>query len=620
MEAADRPAEGGAEARGSVSYLTPALWTRLLEASAPGELAHAWLALQCGMIEHAVRGVVALAASSAQSLAPAAYWPEGRSGTPELAAAAEAAVEQAQGVIHAAPGPDVARVDAHVAFPILVDGRVQGVVAIALAGCPRDQLQGVVHRLQWGSGQLEAALRRIDARTSRAALDRIGAALDLVTAAVSLEHFEEAAITVATTLASRVGAVRVSLGVGDASGVEVVAISGRTDSNPRTQLVRRIAAAMQESLERGAPVELPAPEAAGPCRAHEELAQETRNPCLLTLPLGGAGSSRGALTLEGKQPFPPETVALCRTVAQVVGPLLEARRREDRSVVRHIADEVAQHVATVVGPERTAAKVAAGMLAVLLYFLAVARGDYRVDADTVLEASVQRVIAAPFDGYVAESARRAGDRVANGELLARLDDRELRLDRLRWERERARALKQMQQGRAAGDRVQTELSRAQVDQTEAQIALLNEHLGRAELRAPFAGLVLEGDLSQSLGAPVRRGETLFQIAPLDDYRVILQVDERDVADVAAAQRGALQLNSLPGERFEFEVVEVTPVASTVEGRNSFRVEGRLEKGSPRLRPGMEGIAKVVVDRRHLVWIWTHALFDWLRLELWKWLP
>jgi hypothetical protein len=35
---------------------------------------------------------------------------------------------------------------------------------------------------------------------------------------------------------------------------------------------------------------------------------------------------------------------------------------------------------------------------------------------------------------------------------------------------------------------------------------------------------------------------------------------------------------------------------------------------------MEGVAKVVAGRRHLVWIWTHAFFDWLRLLLWAWLP
>jgi hypothetical protein len=35
---------------------------------------------------------------------------------------------------------------------------------------------------------------------------------------------------------------------------------------------------------------------------------------------------------------------------------------------------------------------------------------------------------------------------------------------------------------------------------------------------------------------------------------------------------------------------------------------------------MEGVGKIEVDRRRLVWIWTHEALDWLRLKLWAWLP
>ena len=63
---------------------------------------------------------------------------------------------------------------------------------------------------------------------------------------------------------------------------------------------------------------------------------------------------------------------------------------------------------------------------------------------------------------------------------------------------------------------------------------------------------------------------------------------------------------------------VTPLSTTLEGRNFFRVEAHLESGWDRLRPGMEGVGKVVVDQRRLIWIWTHGLTDWLRLAWWKW--
>ncbi len=58
----------------------------------------------------------------------------------------------------------------------------------------------------------------------------------------------------------------------------------------------------------------------------------------------------------------------------------------------------------------------------------------------------------------------------------------------------------------------------------------------------------------------------------------------------------------------------------MEGKNYFRIEGHMEEKSERLRPGMEGIGKITVDRRKLIWVWTHQLIDWLRLQAWRWLP
>ena len=63
---------------------------------------------------------------------------------------------------------------------------------------------------------------------------------------------------------------------------------------------------------------------------------------------------------------------------------------------------------------------------------------------------------------------------------------------------------------------------------------------------------------------------------------------------------------------------MTPVATAEDGQNFFRVEARLERPSESLRPGMAGIAKIEVGRRRFFWIWTHGLFDWLRLWAWSW--
>jgi multidrug efflux pump subunit AcrA (membrane-fusion protein) len=170
------------------------------------------------------------------------------------------------------------------------------------------------------------------------------------------------------------------------------------------------------------------------------------------------------------------------------------------------------------------------------------------------------------------------------------------------------------------DWAQIRIVNAKIEQAEAQLALIDEQLTRTKIVAPFPGVVMSGDLSQSLGAPVERGEVLFEVAPLDAYRVIAQVDEHHIAEVVVGQSGDLVLPSMPGEVFPFIIDQITPVSTAKEGRNYFRVEARLEESSERLRPGMEGVGKIRIDRRKLIWIWTHELIDWLRLQLWRWIP
>src|SRR5262249_43089866 len=121
-------------------------------------------------------------------------------------------------------------------------------------------------------------------------------------------------------------------------------------------------------------------------------------------------------------------------------------------------------------------------------------------------------------------------------------------------------------------------------------------------------------------APVRRGDLLFELAPLNDYRVELRVHEGQIADVAPGHRGQLLVAALPDTTFSFTVDRITPIAVAFEGRMYFKVDGHLDSNSERLRPGMEGVGKIEAGERRLVWIWTRSLLYWARLAVWKWLP
>ena len=128
--------------------------------------------------------------------------------------------------------------------------------------------------------------------------------------------------------------------------------------------------------------------------------------------------------------------------------------------------------------------------------------------------------------------------------------------------------------------------------------------------APISGTVIQ--------KPVERGQVLFEIAPLDAYRVVLQVDETEISRIQVGQRGHLALAAVPDRSLPLVVDKITPVAEASEQQNRFRVEARLEVLERLLRPGMSGIAKIEIEQRSLFWIWTHRLFDWLRLRLWSW--
>jgi multidrug efflux pump subunit AcrA (membrane-fusion protein) len=161
---------------------------------------------------------------------------------------------------------------------------------------------------------------------------------------------------------------------------------------------------------------------------------------------------------------------------------------------------------------------------------------------------------------------------------------------------------------------------SQIEQAQSQLDLVLEKLKRARITAPIDGIIVSGDLSQMLGAPVQQGKVLFEIAPLDSYRLILQLDERDVGFVSVGNKGVLLLTGAASQGIDLEITRLTSVATAEDGRNFFRVEASINDSGLMLRPGMEGIAKVQIGERSLLWIWTRPLIDRIRLFIWAWSP
>jgi multidrug resistance efflux pump len=610
---------------GRVAFLDLALWKQFREATTREEFARSWLALQCRMLDGVGRGVVLWGDADTGSFQAVANWPDGENGTHALHAAAELAVKERRGVVRGRRQSDAEdRQNCEVSYPFLFNNQVHGAVSIEVQDRTAAELRSIMRDLQWGVAGVEAFMHRRQGVTGTEFRERVEATLDSVAATIDKEEFRPACDAVVTELATRLECDRVSVGFLKRGHATVFALSHSAQFGKRMKLIRKIGAAMDEALDQGMVVAYPADQESGfqVTRSHAELIEAHGAGSVITVPFEVQERLLGAFTFEwpaGKD-IDQGTIECCELIASLVGPILDEKRRNSRLIIFKLFDSCFTQVKRLVGPRYIGRKMVCGAAVLLALGFYFAYDTYRVTAPARLEGLVQRVVVAPYDGYVRSEHKRAGDTVKRGEILATLDDRELSLQHFREVMKRNQHRKEYDRALADRKRADANIIKAQIEQASAQIALFSDQLLRAKFTAPFDGIVVSGDLSQSVGAPVQRGDVLYEIAPLNKYRLILEVDESEISQIRIEQPGALLLSALPGETLPLVVKKTTPVSEARDGRNYFRVEAQLVEGSDHLRPGMEGVAKISIDRRRLIWIWTHKLFDWLRLWTWSWWP
>ena len=610
------------EATGGI-FLDSEPYTRLKGSRDPETVATAWLDIQARIIAGLRQGVVVLGAAGRGRFTPVAIWPAGSTGSRALVAAIESAIGTGRLVLQSGEAESAGDTPASVAigYPIMVNDQVRGAAAIEVDQAPDDEVRLAMDQLEWGCGWLESLIRRGRVTSS----DRLATVIELLATSLHYDRFQTAATAVATELAGTLECERVSIGFLKGQHVRLRALSHSASFGKKANVIRAIEAAMDEAIDQQAVVLYPVQEG-GPdqvTRAHAALLQDHNTGPICTVPLAEGRRLLGALTLERPvgETFDTEAVQLCEHIAALLGPILDVKRREDRWLPRKAVDSARNHLGKLIGPRHIGFKLGVFATVAFVAFFIFAMGDYRVTADATLEGTVHRAVSAPIAGYLADAYVRAGDVVAGGDLMALLDERDLRLERLKWVTQRSKQQREYSEALAQHERTQMRILTSLIEQADAQIALIEEQLARTRIVAPFDGFVVAGDLSQSLGAPVERGDVLFEVAPLHSYRVILEVDEREISDVKVGQPGQLALTGMPQDSLAIQVEKITPISSSEDGRNFFRVEARLlGEPSPKLRPGMEGVGKIFVDRRKLIWIWTYKIVHWFRMFLWSWWP
>lgn len=457
-----------------------------------------------------------------------------------------------------------------------------------------------------------AAPRRADAPSL------VAAAVDLHAVLLSQTRTEPAAAAWVRALAARGGFDRATLALLDRDELKLLALSDAAPADLPPMAADALRAALAEALDQSASLLWPEPRTGALPRIL--LAQQRllggRPGAVASVPLVAGGQAIGALGVErATHPISAAELDSLEHLACLAAPVLHLMQLNQRSPWLRLQDtwHAWRSAPERVG-QRWAVAAVGGLLALgLLWPL-----NWHIGGHARLEGAVQRVLVAPADGFLRQVHARPGQTVKAGQLLVELADQDLLLEQQRWQSQLAQYDNATAAANARADRTQQVIQQSRAAEAEAQLELVQVKLARGRIEAPFDGLVIQGDLTQSLGAPLAQGAELMTVAPMDRFRVIVEVDERDIAAIAPGQTGTLALSARPWGTLPLRVTRLSPMATAVDGRNVFEVEAELLARDADLRPGLQGTAQLLAGQRPLLLNWGRRLVDGLRLAWWGW--
>ncbi len=590
------------------------IWHRLRAIDDSYAFGAAWLDTLAQLVGNVEGAVLTLRVVPGGRLLPVAALPRAKPTHPDLIAAAEAALARGLGLLR--DGPDNSLV---AALPFIEGDQIMAVVALRLRRSGDAQRATVLQHLQWAGGWIRLHLAQQFKQGSIASQ-----VLDQVADTLATKGFADASRTFATGLAAAIGADRVSLVWLTGRAPRLIAVSHVADFGQRRNFSAAIISAATEAVDQSVVLQSPVPDQspAFVTQALDHLLQQSGARSGLVIPLYAQGKALCALVAETGSPsgFRPQAASIALATGTAVVPALDEKRRAGASLLSIVGMRLSEGFTSLFGKDRIKLKLAAMAVVLLGVGAATLTTDFSVVADATLEGQQIRWIVAPYDGYVATVSARPGDEVRAGSSLVSLDKMDLTLERLGRIAELDRKEIEVNIATGKGDRGQINQLRAEMKYEEANIALLDAKIARADMRAPFDALVVSGDLMDRLGAPVRQGDKLLSLSPKGAVRVQLFVRDQNIDEVRTGQIGTLRLTALPGVDLPINVVSITPVTQIENGLNVFTIEAAIKGNQASLTPGMKGVARLQVDRRLLVTVWVRPITDWLSMAVWKWWP
>lgn len=298
----------------------------------------------------------------------------------------------------------------------------------------------------------------------------------------------------------------------------------------------------------------------------------------------------------------PANTRFVQAASLRVGPALDLVHRAERPAWRQMLE---RHFASAKRSRTRTAATGALLVAALL----VMPLPFRVGCQCELQPVVRQFVASPFDGSLEECFVEPGQEVKAGDMLARMDDREITWEMAGIDAERQQASTERDSHLVKQDIAAAEMSRYDLDRLALRQRLLKHRSEVLEIRSPIDGVVVSGDLKKSEGRPLASGDQLFEIAPLDRILVEVNIAESEVRHVAVGQPVEVWLNAFPGDSWEGQLLRIHPRSEIREQEHVFVAEVELQNDDRLFRPGMRGTARISAGLEPAGWILLHRPWE-----------
>ena len=596
-----------------------------------------WLKQQSNAINHCAY-IVLWRAHENDSVQFESAWPENYQTDPLVALAVQAALQKKR--LHLAPAGEQKILLAH---PIIHQEKLWGAVVLCVNSNDKKDTATALKQLQHGMLWLQFMLMQEvkNTPTSTAPTSSENAQttplLLMLKNLLAENSLQEAAISFVNFIATQMQSSRVCLGLQGKNGIELTAVSFSANFDKRTSAMQAVSDAMDEAADQRINIlvtdkQINSDSASDNAtdnttdgstdkpnhiqRYHEQLLKSQQVVAIKSVLLRKNSQIIGVVTLEYKQTFlNPEQNALLMACLIMATDVIALKQQGESNIRQQIQSQTIKKLSLWFGQNKLTQKLI-GAAVFVLFCILFFPANYWLSSDASLQSTYQYVLVSPQDSYLTKINVRPGAQVKKGDVLAQLNDEDLRLERRKIFSQLQQSQQEYDNALANANRVQAAIANEKIAQANAQLSLVEQQQLHTQLLAPSDGIITSDDISQSLGAPVKQGQLLFEIAANQGYLVHLMVNESNIAAVKIGQKGHAKLTSLPNETFEFTVQTITPLSEIREGKNYFRVDAKLDQESNLLRPGMTGSGKILAGRKLFGWIWFHEVWDWLRLTLW----